>query len=204
MTHHLIKIIVTVAFSLLVALLLPATAATNTFSVVNSGASAYVINGVSNPDLFLVKGFTYTFNINASGHPFWIKTIQGAGTDNAFNDGVTGNGTSLGTVQFSVPTNAPSQLFYNCQFHSPMTGTLNITNPPVVRVTGIAVDNQINLISTGTDSLNLYVDSRTNLVAGIWDAVDIASNIYLQGTNTTFINPPTKPAEFFRVRQALP
>lgn len=81
-----------------------ARAATNIFAVVDSGTSAYVINGTSNPDLRLVRGFSYTFNLNASGHPFWIKTIQGTGTGNAYNDGVSGNGTSIGVIQFSVPT----------------------------------------------------------------------------------------------------
>jgi len=46
------------------------------FNVTNNGSGNYVINGVSNPTLELVRGQTYTFNVSASGHPFWIKTTQ--------------------------------------------------------------------------------------------------------------------------------
>lgn len=102
----------------------------NTFGVVNSGATAYVINGASNPNLTLYRGRTYTFNLSASGHPFWIKTVQGTGTGNAFTSGVTGNGTSVGTLTFAVPTNAPATLFYNCQFHASMRGVLTIQDSP--------------------------------------------------------------------------
>lgn len=107
-----------------------ALAAAGVFNVVNSGLSDYVINGVADPTLTLYRGRTYTFNINASGHPFWIKTNAVTGTGSAYNDGVTGNGTSVGTLTFTVPTNAPSVLFYICQFHATMQGTLNIADSP--------------------------------------------------------------------------
>ena len=48
------------------------------FTVVNNGTIAYRIDGVDNPTLNVVRGRTYTFNITATGHPFYIKTIQGS------------------------------------------------------------------------------------------------------------------------------
>jgi hypothetical protein len=45
-----------------------------TFVVSNSGASAYLIDNISNPTLNLVRGNQYIFEINAHGHPFWIQT----------------------------------------------------------------------------------------------------------------------------------
>jgi hypothetical protein len=101
-------------------------AATETYTVTNSGASAYTINSSSNPTLTLQRGGTYTFNINASGHPFWIKTSQVTGTGSAYNTGVTNNGTDSGTITFTVPEDAPSTLYYICQFHGSMTGTINV------------------------------------------------------------------------------
>jgi hypothetical protein len=100
--------------------------------VSNAGAGAYVINGQSNPTLTLTEGQTYIFNVDASGHPFWIKTISSLGTGNAYNSGVTGNGTQTGALTFVVPYDAPSTLFYNCQYHIDMAGTINIINvtPP--------------------------------------------------------------------------
>jgi len=101
------------------------------YDVTNTGTTAYVLNGgdlsnASNPDLTLERGKTYTFTINASGHPFYIKTVQGNTTANAYNTGVTNNGTQDGTITFTVPMDAPDTLFYNCQFHSVMTGVLTI------------------------------------------------------------------------------
>lgn len=106
---------------------------TVSYDVVNSGATAYVftgegLNNSSNPDLTLKRGSTYTFNVTAPGHPFLIKSVQGTGTGNTFNDGVTNNGAVSGTVTFTVPANAPDTLFYNCEFHLSMTGTLNIVD----------------------------------------------------------------------------
>ncbi|WP_281542166.1 CHRD domain-containing protein [Maribacter aestuarii] len=101
------------------------------YDVTNTGTTAYVLNGgdlsdASNPDLTLERGKTYTFTVNASGHPFFIKTVQGNTNANAYNDGVTNNGAQNGTVSFTVPMDAPDTLYYNCQFHSVMTGVLTI------------------------------------------------------------------------------
>jgi hypothetical protein len=103
--------------------------ATGTLHVVNSGMTAYSIDGALNPDLTLCRGSTYIFAVTAPpNHFFWIKTVQGNGTGNAFSTGVTGNGTIMGNVTFVVPAGAPDTLFYNCQTHAMMTGTIHIVN----------------------------------------------------------------------------
>jgi predicted lipoprotein with Yx(FWY)xxD motif len=106
---------------------------TISYDVANQEASAYVLDGdglsgAVNPDLTLKRGNTYEFNVSAPGHPFWIKTVQSIGTGDTYNDGVTNNGTASGTVTFTVPNDAPDTLFYVCEFHIPMTGTLNIVD----------------------------------------------------------------------------
>lgn len=101
-----------------------------TFNVTNNGSGNYLINGSINPTLTLIKGVKYTFNINATGHPFWIKSVSGIGTNNQYNLGVTNNGTSNGVITFLVPHNLPSTLYYNCQFHISMAGQINITESP--------------------------------------------------------------------------
>lgn len=80
----------------------------------------------NDPDLYLYKGFTYRFNNTANGasHPLLIKTTPGTGTANQYTDGVSGS--STGTVIFEVPMNAPSTLYYQCEFHAGMVGTINI------------------------------------------------------------------------------
>jgi hypothetical protein len=96
------------------------------YNVTNSGASAYTINGASNPTLTLVRNQTYFFTVNASGHPFWIKTAATTGTGDQYNTGVTNNGDDVGGITFTVPGNAPNTLYYICQLHSSMQGTINI------------------------------------------------------------------------------
>jgi plastocyanin len=100
-----------------------------TFAVSNNSLTSYRIDGATNPTLSLIRGQTYTFNINASGHPFWIKTVNSIGTANAYNSGVTGNGTDVGTLTFVVPLNAPASLHYNCEFHSSMNGAITVSDP---------------------------------------------------------------------------
>ncbi|MBK6264576.1 hypothetical protein JKA74_05955 [Marivirga sp. S37H4] len=101
------------------------------YDVTHSGTSAYLFSGNglnedSNPDITLTRGETYTFTISASGHPFYIKSVQSTGTADAYNDGVENNGAQSGTITFTVPANAPSTLFYNCEFHASMTGRFTI------------------------------------------------------------------------------
>lgn len=103
--------------------------AQTTFTVVNSGATAYRIDGVDNPALQLTRGTTYTFNVSASGHPFYIKTARVTGSGSQYPNGVTGQGVQVGTLTFVVPMDAPSMLFYQCGLHSSMGDTLFIADP---------------------------------------------------------------------------
>jgi len=107
-----------------------------TFSVTNSGASAYTINGGNNPTLNLLRGFTYYFNVSAIGHPFWIKTAQVTGTGSSYSTGVTNNGTENGLITFVVPYSAPNTLYYICQYHGSMTGVINISDLGPIGATG--------------------------------------------------------------------
>lgn len=104
-----------------------------TYDVTNGGSSAYIFNGegltnTNNPDLTFRRGSTYILNVNAPGHPFLINTVQGTGSANIYNEGVTNNGAVNGTITFIVPSNAPNTLYYNCQFHGLMNGEITITD----------------------------------------------------------------------------
>ncbi|WP_347174812.1 hypothetical protein [Polaribacter uvawellassae] len=106
---------------------------TKNYNVTNTGGTAYVFNNdvltnASNPNFTLKRGKTYTFKVNTPGHPFLIKSVQGTGTSDMYNDGVTDNGTASGTITFTVPANAPNKLFYNCEFHGVMTGEITIVD----------------------------------------------------------------------------
>jgi len=96
---------------------------------VTYGTAAYVIDGSSNPSISMIRGTTYILEIDAIGHPFWIQTVTGAySSSNIYSDGVTNNGIAHGTITFVVPNDAPNTLYYFCETHSIMRGTINITD----------------------------------------------------------------------------
>jgi hypothetical protein len=117
-------------------------AGATTFTVTPSGFSAWNINtdgagDVPNADITLVTGQTYTFNVSGSGtHPFYIKTVQGTGSANAYptggSSGLSANGiTTTSTITFTPPDNVQTTLFYNCFNHALMTGTITIIVDPI-------------------------------------------------------------------------
>ena len=90
--------------------------------------TAYVIDGASNPSFTFCRGATCVFAVNAPVHPFYINSVQGTGTSNAYTSGVTGNGATSGDVTFVVPADAPDTRYYDCSIHAVMTGTIHIMN----------------------------------------------------------------------------
>jgi len=109
---------------------------TFTVSVVDPGSgNVFYIDGVVQQTLSFVQGSTYIFNLDASvsGHPFWIKDnpAWASGSTYAYNDGVSNNGADSGTITFTVPSTAPSILYYHCGNHPNMGGTINISPAPV-------------------------------------------------------------------------
>ena len=110
--------------------------ADGSFNVVASCCSNYMIDTQPDPLLTLERGNTYTFNLIASGHPFFIKTQQVNGSGSAYNNGVSNNGGESGVLTFVVPTDAPATLFYNCGFHSAMGNRIDIINPLPVFTNG--------------------------------------------------------------------
>lgn len=132
---------------------------TATLNITNNGASDYVISNKNDPTLTLERGKTYEFNIDASGHPFWIKTISSTGTGNSYSDGITNNGTSNGIIVFKVPDDAPDQLYYNCQIHSSMNGIIKIvdSNP-----SGVIVEDSSSTSNTGGGGYGYSFELITN------------------------------------------
>ena len=132
---------------------------TATLNITNNGASDYVISNKNDPTLTLERGKTYEFNIDASGHPFWIKTISSTGTGNSYSDGITNNGTANGIIVFKVPDDAPDQLYYNCQIHSSMNGIIKIvdTNP-----SGVIVEDSSSTSNTGGGGYGYSFELITN------------------------------------------
>lgn len=99
------------------------------YRVRNLGISSYQIDAQSNPTLTLARGNTYVFNLNLNGvFPFWIKTQPTTGRGDAYNSGVTRNGSNSGLVTFVVPEDAPDTLYYASENQVNMRGQLNIVD----------------------------------------------------------------------------
>ena len=107
-----------------------------TFSIAANLSSAYRFTDPGsvwfpspedNPTLYLRRGETYVFDNSVSGaHPLVIQSTSGTG-GTAYNTGVTNNGNGSGDeVIFSVPMSAPATLYYQCDVHNAMGGTINI------------------------------------------------------------------------------
>ena len=115
------------------------------YSVTNNGAGAYTFSGSAsgdNPNIGpFYRGGTYTFNVNAVGHPFYLTTDNGtnfsAGTYfGEYTSGVTGSRSDNGTVTIVVPNDAPDTLYYQCGNHSAMRGAITVKD--------LAVETNIN------------------------------------------------------------
>ena len=103
----------------------------STFSITNNGNQEYVFTpdgATGNPYVVLYRGATYRFEVNAPGHPFYIKNARTTGTSDQYSSGVVNNGAESGTVVFTVPIDAPDLLYYACGNHQEMQGILEIKN----------------------------------------------------------------------------
>jgi hypothetical protein len=99
------------------------------YRVTNNGTTSYVIDQQPNPVLTLARGNTYVFNMSLNGvYPFWIKSALTLGVGNAYNSGVTRNGSSFGLVTFTVPQDAPDTLYYVSENQINLRGIINIVN----------------------------------------------------------------------------
>ena len=107
---------------------------TSEWTVTANGSSNYVFNGpgglsnASNSTLYLARGQTYQFNMNASGHGFAIQTSSGTyNASNVYTTGITNSAAAVGVIKFEVPFSAPNTLYYACaSSHSGMVGSLVI------------------------------------------------------------------------------
>jgi len=168
------------------------TSSITTYTVTNNGASAYTINGSDNPVLTLERGKTYQFNINASGHPFYIMTGSGAYTAGGqYDTGVTGQGTQVGTLTFVVPDAAPSTLAYVCQFHSSMGNTINVINNTDQHhiyqtiATGLVTGSEYVASIYGKFLNRPWIAMETNTGAKAWFNIQTGITGSLTGSNAT-------------------
>ena len=107
------------------------TSVTYNIDVTASSSSDYTLDGSDrdgtvsgqDPDLTFAIGDTINFNVNASGHPFYLKTVAGTGTGDQVS-GLTNNGTENATISWTP--NTGGTYYYQCSLHAGMVGTITI------------------------------------------------------------------------------
>ena len=109
--------------------------ATSTYSIaVTASGGQYVLSGgdkngsISGNNLTVTVnvGDTLNFVVNASGHPFFIKTAATTGTGNQVSTpAATNQGTQSGTVSWTP--NTAGTYYYICQYHGSMVGTITVS-----------------------------------------------------------------------------
>ena len=132
---------------------------TYNISVTAANSSNYTLSGSdrsgsvsgSDPTVTVQQGDTINFNMNAGGHPMYIKTVGGTGTGNQVSQGsISGQGTqSGGTIQWTTNGVTPGTYYYNCQYHGGMQGLI------VVQANNTTGDsgNDVTITSTIGDIL---------------------------------------------------
>ena len=109
-----------------------------TINVNNNGIETYNISGNDrdgrvlgeNSSITVTKGDTILFEVNASGHPFYVKTQNSSGTGNAVTTGITNNGTDVGTITWNTTSVSAGIYYYNCSNHGSMFGTIVVESTP--------------------------------------------------------------------------
>jgi hypothetical protein len=146
-----------------------------------------------NPEITLVRGKTYTFNINTDPiHPFMIYP----------ETGVQNNNINSGVITFHVPTDAQSGLTtYFCSFHG-FGNSFNFVDatPTPIQLLSISVSTNLVLVSTGASNTNFFPEYSTDLTTTNWFALTVTSNRFFGGTNETICGRPPGSTVFVRIR----
>ena len=167
-----------------------------------SGSSHYIFTGPgayggsNDPTIHLIRGQSYEFVNAMNAHPFRIQSTPNGSTGTQYNDGVTNNDVSNGTLTFDVPFDAPSTLFYQCTAHSNMGGAIKIVNSKLdvyfhnASTYTLVTTDAGRIIREATNGANITIPSA---IFSSGDAVTIfnvsgGNNTITQGSGLTLYN----------------
>jgi hypothetical protein len=163
------------------------------YYITNSGSGAYLVNGVSNGLITFEKGKKYRIHVNATGHPFWIQTVSGAySSGNVYSTGITNGGAQAGHILVELPQDAPDNLYYACQYHSSMAGSISVQSDNTVTINSKASSYTIlpidsnRLIEMSAGGTLTITDSASFPVGFTCDILQTgASQVTIAGTSFT-------------------
>tara|TARA_R110001606_G_scaffold107430_1_gene232133 strand:+ start:1215 stop:4283 length:3069 start_codon:yes stop_codon:yes gene_type:complete len=170
---------------------------TNNYTFIGPGFTA----SINDPSIYLNRGQQYKFTNTMGAHPFRIQVDPNGSTGTQYNNGVSNNDVSNGTLNFNVPMGAPETLYYQCTSHASMGGPIYIldTTPATASFAltagtaltasflegggGISTLEEINTPGGGND-LTLALDKST--------IQETVSSTYVNGGWLAFVkNSPT-------------
>ena len=181
-----------------------------TWTLGASGTNHYTFTGPgltgaeNDPTIYLTRGETYRFVNNMGAHPFRIQSTPNGSAGTAYNDGVTNNNVSSGTLIIDVQFDAPSKLYYQCTAHSNMGGVIHIiderpsgviSGSSQVTIGGDATGsaNDINVVAingvtiTNAEATQLANINGSTISSTQWEYVGLL-NQYLGTTNDVQFN----------------
>lgn len=95
------------------------------YTVTNIDSSSYKFE--PDPEN-LVKGETYTFNVDALLHPLWFTTAA-ADLNTKITSGINNNGEESNIITYTIPKDFQGdKIYYVCGTHSGMQGEINVVN----------------------------------------------------------------------------
>ena len=127
----------------------------------------------SQPDFTVYPGDILTFNVNVSGHPFYIKTAQVTGTDNQAS-GVVNNGSTSGVVRW-YPTTVRTY-YYQCQYHGNMYGTITVAERPPAYTQGAVFKHAFDSLTSVTPTV---MDTEANTYTPVVVALGSDGKYYM-------------------------
>jgi hypothetical protein len=138
-----------------------------------SGSNHYTFSGpgftgsANDPTIYLVRGQQYKFTNTMGMHPFRIQTTINGSVGPQYNNGVTNNDVSNGTLIFNVPMDVPNTLYYQCTAHAGMGGPIYLLDQNIVSASyAISASNALSLDGVrksilATTGSNTFVGNQT-------------------------------------------
>ena len=162
------------------------------------------IDGRESPSLNLVRGYTYEFNVQLEeDNPFYISTSEY--NDDTFADeyldGVPNSRITNGVLTFSVPINAPNQLFYHSAKYSYSGNLIRILtksdshvlpNPNDSEIK-VAIDHDIQLKAVFKDK-----EHKLSITSNNGGSVNFSEGIFPDGATVSMTATPDSHYNFVR------
>ena len=166
---------------------------TSEWNLTADGSSHYVFQGpgftgsASDPNIYLVRGQKYKFTNSMGAHPFRIQTTANGSSGTQYNNGVTNNDVSNGTLIFDVPMEAPDVLYYQCTAHGNMGGAIFVSH--VSGSSGGSTD--ISSLNTYTSSNDINITNIHSTTASLDQrvgSIESVSGSYLTGLDSGIVS----------------